>query len=99
MFFRIINRDGKGAEVLYNTNYISKIEVVYGVPDESGTTLWAVDVISAQSDPRAVRSYKIHIAGETIFLCADPPDAVTSIFEEIYKSAVKVVSPDSPPAA
>jgi len=83
----MVNLEGRGSEILYNVDHISKIEVTYGFPDENGKWVFMTDLKIAMEDPRAVRVYNVHVAGDQFQVCASPGDPVVAIFEEIYKKA------------
>lgn len=87
MFVRIFQHPGK--ELLVNVDHVSKIEVEYAVPTSEGDYR-LVPLNQGVTDPNAVRSYRVHVAGEVLLLIANPDDPVLKIFEEIYKSAVQI---------
>ena len=94
MFFRVF-REGGQREVIYNVNMISMIEVEYGLPSQSGS-FFKTTAREGVTNSDAQRYYRVHVAGDELLLVADPDDAVTKIFDEIYRNAVKGGSPQMP---
>ena len=90
MFFKI-RRPADRIELLVNVAQISKIEVWYAVPRHlEGTRLHheRVSLDEGLNNPEAVRFYDVFVAGESIFLAADPDSKLLAVIEEIYKNSI-----------
>jgi hypothetical protein len=87
MFFKIINH-GDSKEVLYNADHISKIEMGYMDPPDSGGMGWRTSLSEGGKNPEAIRCYTIYVAGEPVRLAANPGDPVLKLIEDMFKNAV-----------
>jgi hypothetical protein len=93
-FIRILYPE-ENKEVLFNVAHISKIEVRYGVG--SSLDRDEISLEAAAADPRAVRYYTVHVAGEELNLEANPDDPVLQVLGDIYNASVKGKLTSSPP--
>lgn len=87
-----IRRPEDRIELLVNIDHITKIEVWYAIPRfEEGNRLHheRVTLEEGLNNPEAVRFYDVFVAGETIFLAADPNSKLLAVIEEIYKNALR----------
>ena len=90
MFFKI-RRPEDRIELLVNVAQISKIEVWYAIPSHvEGNQLHheRVSLDEGLNNPEALRFYNVFVAGESIFLAADPNSKLLNRIEEIYKNAI-----------
>ena len=88
VFFKMINREGRGSEVLFNVYQISKIEVQYGFLSKDDQFVHLASLETGVHDTDAVRVYKVTVAGEVIDVYASNGGPVLALIEEIYKNAI-----------
>ncbi len=89
MFFKMVNQEGLGSEVLYNADHITKIEVLYGeLKDDKYVHLSSLE--RGQISPELVRVYCVTIAGEKepLQLFASNGGPVFDYIADIYKNAI-----------
>jgi hypothetical protein len=75
-------------EILFNTDYIWKIEVFYAIPKQGGPA-WKVGLEEGMRNPQAIRIYEIYTGGEKITLFSNSDDPVLKVIEDIYNNAIK----------
>lgn len=89
MFARLL-KDGGSREILVNLNHVSVIEILYGVPDESGGGLhWKTTPRDAREEPAATKTYKFKVGDETCQVAADPDDPLGAVLDQLYRDALK----------
>lgn len=95
MFIRAFNFEER-KEVLFNTNYITKIEVEYAVPGNGpgGADYWSITLEEGLTNPEAKRFYRVFAAGEEYYFASNPNCPVIKVFEEIHKNAIKGRGPE-----
>jgi hypothetical protein len=88
MFLRVY-RPSEDKEILVNVNSIRMIEVQYAVKREGDRALTMLSTRQGQTNPDAIRVYKIFFGADAVLLKADPDDPAMKIIAKIYNDAVK----------
>jgi hypothetical protein len=91
MFVRVL-AENQTREMLFNTNFIAKVEVMYGT--QGPKVAWKTLPQFGAKDPNVIRFYKATLTtGDTFMLMANPDDPVVKVLEEICKNAIKCPEP------